>query len=51
MRRREFIALLSAAVPAAAWGETAKNYRIGYLSGSSRGVPQIDAFLQGLRRR
>src|SRR5215475_6031432 len=55
MRRRKFIALVGGAILSAGTSLSVgaqaegKVYRIGYLACSSRSVPQIDAFLQGLR--
>lgn len=37
------------ALPGAAAGQAGKVWRVGYLAGSPRRVPQIDAFLAGLR--
>ncbi len=50
MRRRHIIAglLLALAAPLAAEAQPGKVWRVGYLAGSPR-VPQIDAFVQGLR--
>ena len=48
--RRTFIAGALLTMPLSAGArEAGKLYRIGYLAGSARGVPQIDAFLQALR--
>jgi len=55
MRRRKFIALVGGAILSAGTSLSVgaqaggKVYRIGYLACSSRRVPQIDDFLQGLR--